>query len=64
MFNQDLRDLFCEREPHVFASLAGGWERIGFTCCDLNAVEKVSLVAALEAAHALAAPPVRRLERR
>ncbi|MCW8085366.1 MmcQ/YjbR family DNA-binding protein [Sabulicella glaciei] len=60
MFSQDLRDFFCEREPHVFAPLAGGWGRMGITRCNLDAVEETSLVAALEASHALAVPLPRR----
>lgn len=59
MFNPDLRDHFCERAPHVFSPVPGGWGRMGITRCDLDAVDEDLLLSALEAAHRLAAPKSR-----
>jgi environmental stress-induced protein Ves len=60
MFDQDLRDHWCERAPAAFRPLPGGWGRMGITRCELEAVEEEVLVAALAAAHRLAAPKPRR----
>jgi hypothetical protein len=60
MFSQDLRDHFCERAPAAFSPVPGGWGRMGITRCDLALVEEAVLAAALEAAHALAAPKPRK----
>lgn len=56
MFDQDLRDHFCELAPHAFSPVPGGWGRMGITRCELEAVEEAILVSALRAAHQLAAP--------
>jgi hypothetical protein len=56
MFDPDLRDFFCEQVPLVFAPVPGGWGRMGATRCDLAIVDEHTLVSALKAAHALAAP--------
>ncbi len=56
MFDPDLRDFFCEQVPLVFAPVPGGWGRMGATRCDLAIVDEPTLVSALKAAHALAAP--------
>jgi hypothetical protein len=61
MFDQDLRDFFCEQAPKAFRPVPGGWGRRGSTRCDLALVEEATLVSALTAAHRLAAPrPSRR----
>jgi hypothetical protein len=60
MFNQDLRDVYCEQAPHAFAPVPGGWGRRGATRCDLAAVDEPTLASALLAAHQLAAPRPRR----
>jgi hypothetical protein len=60
MFDQDLRDFYCELAPSAFSPVPGGWGRRGATCCLLAAVEEGLLVSALRAAHALAAPLGRR----
>ena len=39
MFNQDLRDFYCERAPRAFSPVPGGWGRRGATRCNLEAVE-------------------------
>ena len=54
MFNQDLRDFFCEQAPHAFEPVPGGWGLRGATCCNLDAVDETTLDAALKAAHQLA----------
>jgi hypothetical protein len=56
MFDPDLRDFYCEQAPEAFAPCAGGWGRMGATCCDLKVVDEATLVSALQAAHRLAAP--------
>lgn len=55
-FDPDLRDFYCEQAPHAFAALQNGWGRLGATRCDLQAVDEPTLLSALMAAHALAAP--------
>ena len=56
MFNQDLRDFYCEQDPQAFSPVPGGWGRRGATRCDLEAVNEVILISALKAAHQLATP--------
>jgi hypothetical protein len=60
LFDPDLRDHYCERAPEAFTPVPGGWGRAGATRCDLAAVDEATLVSALRAAHALAAPTARR----
>lgn len=60
MFDPDLRDFYCEQEPHAFRALEGGWGRKGVTRCDLDTVDEPTLASALTAAHALAGPKPRR----
>jgi hypothetical protein len=59
MFDQDLRDFYCEQAPHAFSPVPGGWGRRGATRCDLEAVDEATLTSALKAAHQLAAPSVK-----
>ena len=56
MFDPELRDFYCEREPAAFRPVSGGWGRMGATRCDLAVVDAPTLRSALEAAHRLAAP--------
>jgi len=56
MFEPDLRDFYCEQAPNAFAPVPGGWGRKGATRCDLQTVDEATLLSALQAAHALAAP--------
>lgn len=56
MFDPDLRDVYCELAPEAFAPVPNKWGRRGATRCDLRSVEEATLVSALTAAHALAAP--------
>ncbi len=56
MFNQDLRDFYCEQAPQAFSPVPGGWGRRGATRCNLEAVDEPTLVSALKAAYQLAAP--------
>ena len=56
MFDAATQDFFCEQEAQAFAPVAGGWGRMGATRCDLKKVDELTLLSALKAAHALAAP--------
>jgi hypothetical protein len=56
MFSQDLRDFFCEQAPQAFSPVPGGRGRRGATYCNLETVDKTTLVSALKAAYQLAAP--------
>jgi hypothetical protein len=55
MFNQDLRDFYCEQAPQAFSPVPGGWGRRGATCCNLEAVDEAALVSALKATYQLGA---------
>ena len=56
MFDPALQEFFCEQAPSVFAPVPGGWGRMGATRCDLKKVDETTLLSALKAARALAAP--------
>lgn len=56
MFDAVTQEFFCERAPKIFAPVHGGWGRMGATRCDPNRVDDATLLSALKAAHALAAP--------
>lgn len=56
MFDPDTRDFYCQAAPEAFAPVPGGWGRMGATRCDLKVVDEATLLGALTAAHALAAP--------
>jgi len=56
MFDPDLRDFYCEQAPAAFTAVPGGWGARGATRCDLREVDEATLISALGAAHALAAP--------
>ncbi len=56
MFDPELRDFYCEQAPQAFSPVPGGWGRMGATRCDLKKVDEATLLSALKAAHALAAP--------
>ncbi len=60
MFDPDLRDFYCEQAPEIFSPVPGGWGRMGMTACDLNRVDEATLRSALQAAHLLAVPKVKR----
>jgi len=56
---------FCERAPHAIAPVAGGWGRMGWTSCDLRAIDAATFKAALLAAHARAnQPPPKRTRKK
>jgi len=56
---------FCGSAPHALAPVAGGWGRMGWTRCELRAVDAATFKAALAAAHALAnAPPPKRTRKK
>jgi hypothetical protein len=56
MFDAAMQDFFCEQAPEAFAPVPGGWGKMGATRCDLKRVDEATLLSALKAAHALAAP--------
>ncbi len=56
MFDAALQEFYCEHAPHGFAPVPGGWGRMGCTRCDLKKIDEATLLSALTAAHALAAP--------
>jgi hypothetical protein len=56
MFDPDTRDFYCDAEPAAFQPHPSGWGKLGATRCDLAAVDEQTLLGALKAAHALAAP--------
>lgn len=63
MFDPELRDFYCEQVPQAFSPVPGGWGRMGATRCDLKKVDEDTLLSALKAAHALAAPKPRKRPR-
>lgn len=64
MFDSATQEFFCEQVPAITPH-PSGWGRLGVTRCDLKAVDEATLLSALKAAHALAAPkPKRRARRR
>lgn len=56
-FDLELQARFCERAPHAIHPVAGGWGRMGFTRCDLEAIDAATFKEALIAAHARANAP-------
>jgi hypothetical protein len=64
MFDHAAQEFYCEQAPRAFAPVAGGWGRMGATRCDLKAVDEATLLSALMAAHALAAPKPKRARKR
>ena len=64
MFDGATQEFFCEQVPAITPH-PSGWGRLGVTRCDLKAVDEATLLSALKAAHALAAPkPKRRAKRK
>jgi len=56
---------FCELVPHAIAPVAGGWGRMGWTRCELRAIDAATFKAALLAAHARAnTPPPKRVRKK
>ncbi len=60
MFDAALQEFYCEQAPEAFAPAPGGWGAMGCTRCDLKKVDEATLLSALKAAHALAAPKPKR----
>jgi len=48
---------FCDLAPHAIAPVAGGWGRMGWTRCELRAIDALTFKAALAAAHVRANAP-------
>ncbi|HET7539962.1 MAG TPA: hypothetical protein VFK05_08820 [Polyangiaceae bacterium] len=56
---------FCELAPQAIAPVAGGWGKMGWTRCDLRAIDAATFKAALSAAHARAnRPPPKRARKK
>ena len=56
---------FCALAPGALAPVAGGWGRMGWTRCELSAIDVATFKSALAAAHAHAnAPPAKRTRKR
>ena len=49
---------FCELAPQAIAPVSGGWGRMGWTRCELRAIDAATFKAALIAAHARANAPL------
>jgi hypothetical protein len=56
-FDLELQAQFCKRAPHAITPVPGGWGRMGFTRCDLKAIDAATFKEALLAAHARANAP-------
>ena len=49
---------FCDIAPQAITPVAGGWGRMGWTRCELRAIDAATLKAVLFAAHARANAPL------
>lgn len=56
MFDVATQEFFCEQAPQALAPHPSGWGKQGATRVDLKRVDEDTLLSALKAAHALAAP--------
>jgi hypothetical protein len=63
MFDSATQEFFCEQAPDALAPHPSGWGRMGATRCDLKRVDEATLLSALKAAHALAAPKPKKRKR-
>lgn len=60
-FDLELQAKFCQLAPHAISPVPGGWGRMGFTRCELKAIDAATFKEALLAAHARAnTPPPKR----
>jgi hypothetical protein len=56
MFDLAMQEFFCEQAPQALAPHPSAWGKQGATRVDLKRVDEDTLLSALKAAHALAAP--------
>lgn len=56
-FDLELQAHYCRLAPHAITPVPGGWGRMGFTRCDLQAIDAATFKEALLAAHARADAP-------
>jgi hypothetical protein len=56
MFDSATQEFFCEQAPQALSPHPSGWGKQGATQVDLKRVDEATLLSALKAAHALAAP--------
>ncbi len=64
MFDAALQEFFSEQAPESIRPHPSGWGRMGATQCDLKKVDEATLLSALKAAHALAAPKPKKMAKR
>lgn len=64
MFDLATQEFFCEQAPHALAPHPSGWGKQGATRVDLKRVDEDTLLSALKAAHALAAPLPKKAKKR
>ena len=55
---------FCARAPQAISPVSGGWGRMGWTRCELGAIDASTFKAALLAAHARANAPLAKRTRK
>ncbi len=63
-FDLELQARFSRLAPHAISPVPGGWGRMGFTRCDLKAIDAATFKAALLAAHARASAPLAKRPRK
>jgi len=63
-FDRATQEFFCEQAPHAIAPHPSGWGKLGATRCDLKRIDEATLLSALKAAHALAAPKPKKSKRK
>jgi hypothetical protein len=63
MFDLATQEFFCEQAPQALAPHPSGWGKQGATRVDLKRVDEDTLLSALKAAHALAAPAPKKVKK-
>lgn len=63
-FDLELQAKFCKLAPQAISPVPGGWGRMGFTRCDLKAIDAATFKEALLAAHARANAPLPKRSRK
>jgi hypothetical protein len=63
MFDLATQEFFCEQAPQALKPHPSGWGKQGATRVDLKRVDEDTLLSALKAAHALAAPAPKKVKK-
>lgn len=63
MFDLATQEFFCAQAPKTLAPHPSGWGKQGATRVDLKRVDEDTLLSALKAAHALAAPAPKKVKK-